>query len=105
MQNVFRHGVFEHAVRAGGWGAGGVVTRRAQVGGPAAFRRRTKVKPRDQLLSCRKSTITSRCAGAGDAGRAKTAISTPGSRETSRPGRRRGEIANNCWRPLNYSFH
>lgn len=60
-------------------------------------------------LSCRKSTITSRwrrAAAAGDAGRAKTAISTPAtsSRETRRPGRR-GEIANNCRRPLNDSFH
>lgn len=85
----------------------GEVTRRARVGGPAAFRRSMKVKP-PAPLSCRKSTITSRRqrAAAGDAGRAKTAISTPAtsSRETRRPGRR-GEIANNCRRPLNDSFH
>lgn len=87
----------------------GAVTRRARVGGPAAFRRSMKVKPpahRSAVESPRLHLSGASGGGGGDAGRAKTAISTPAtsSRETRRPGRR-GEIANNCRRPLNDSFH
>lgn len=80
-----RRSAYERREEGGGWHR---TARVARVGGPAAFRRRTKVKPHRRPLSCRKSTITSRQqrrAGAADSGRAKTAISTSrGSREAAR---------------------